>query len=240
MVQPLTPRQEAILSYIAGQIARQGYAPSVREIGAAVGISSSSTVHKELKRLENLALLRRDPAKPRAMVVQAPAAKIRGFSGRLGANPLGEAFPGHSEASEGPFLPPVYDALPVRTLDTLDQDDQPAAAQPWLAPQGAFGAGEYFLAEMPDDSLINRQIYPGDLLVLRRQPAAGAGGSQAGIQNGDVVVLRLAGRVLLRTYYKGLRQIRLQSENDQLEPLMAAPEEIRVIAKLAGIIRRFR
>ncbi|MDR1194003.1 MAG: hypothetical protein LBK98_07565 [Peptococcaceae bacterium] len=278
----LTDRQQLILTYIAEQITRQGYAPSVREIGAAASIPSISTVHGELRRLENYGYLRRDPAKPRAMVIlrneKAAKTPLEAVAAASGDIPLA-APPGRpTEAPDGPFFSSPATALPFvpfadlpawieahpltaagepATDQATDQrmstiNDPPphdigapgdirasgdigapakrGLADGWLAPAAAFGPGSYFMTAMPDDSLINRQIQAGDLLILRRQDTAA---------NGDLILGRLSDQVLARVYFKGLRQIRLQAENDGIQPLTAALDALRIWGRLLGFIRRF-
>ena len=211
----LNTKQQAILDYIIQQINDQGYPPSVREVGAAVGILSSSTVHGYLKQLEKLGFLSRDPAKPRAMVVTNKASKQK----TLYNNQL---------------LTAVHDIkLPVLRLAGLlkvNFDLQAYQALEHVSISDmSFTSDNNYLYYMNDDSMINIGIYPGDHLFVRSQS----------INNGDIVLACVDQQLVVRTFLKGLHQIRLQPENNFLEALSIPVDQFSLIGRICGSFRQF-
>ncbi len=151
MASGLTQRQQEILTFVARFIESRGYPPSVREIGQAMGLTSSSTVHSHLGALERKGYLRRDPSKPRALEL------LRGAAGS-GRQYLGVALPliGHVAAGT-PILAEanIEDYVPV--------------------PSGWTDGAEAFVLRVHGDSMIEAGILNGDLLVVRRQQTASNG-----------------------------------------------------------------
>jgi len=144
---PLTPREESILKMIQESVQRRGYPPSVREIGQAVGLSSSSTVHNYLKRLEAKGCLRRDPTKPRALELLDKSAP--------------EKTPRYIAV---PVLGRVAAGLPLLAVE--NQEDV------FPLPASFTGEGEFFILTVRGDSMIEAGILNGDMVVVRRQSTA--------------------------------------------------------------------
>jgi repressor LexA len=175
----------------------------VRDIGKAVGLASSSTVHQHLSNLEQLGLLRRDPSKPRALEL------------------LDRAI--HSAASA---LRPV--GLPV--LGTV------AAGQPVLAeenvedyvsvPEAAGGEAGNFLLRVRGESMRDAAILEGDLVVVRSQEHAA---------NGDIVVALVGEEATVKRFYRESDHIRLQPENDEMEPILA--RDVQILGRVVGVMR---
>ncbi|MCL1804421.1 MAG: hypothetical protein FWG28_00220 [Clostridiales bacterium] len=219
---------QSILSFIEAYIANRGYAPSVREICAAVDTPSTSTIHGRLRQLEEAGMLRRDPSRPRAMVVQKSPSE-----NKPGDNTLGDTFQGLTGQSEQPFSQADHQTL--RCLPFADIPDalsgegtkNPGAIQTWLLPQGLLKNSDYFVTVMPDDSMINRQLSAGDHLIIRRQVTA---------DNNDIIIGLLDGEVLIRTYTKGLRQVRLQVEGDDFVVVSIDPEDLTIYGVVAGLL----
>jgi repressor LexA len=226
----LPEQLQGILDFIRAYIRENGYAPSVREIGSAMGIPSTSTVHGLLKRLEETGFLRRDPAKPRAMVVTMDAS----------ADSLGDRVPEGSFSpvtgqSEKPFLIADFHSLPFVLFDEVSDEKlssvelaEAPLAQQWMIPGSTLEKGAYFMTAMPDDSMANSQINTGDLLIVRIQPTA---------NNGDFILCRVDDETLVRTYYQGIRQIRLQPESGDLEALMIDQDKLAIYGVVAGVVR---
>ena len=207
----LTARQQEIWGFLVDYVDRHGYPPTVREIGEAVGLASPSTVHAHLANLERAGLLRRDPTKPRALELV-----------------------GHRRG-------PAVEAPPARDVHRLPLVGQVAAGGPLLAeenieeyvavPEPLSRGGEEFLLRVKGDSMVNAGILEGDLLVVRRQQDA---------RNGDIVVA-LAGddesadEATVKTFYREDRRVRLQPENDALEPIYAS--HVQVLGKVVGVFR---
>jgi repressor LexA len=204
----LTGRQQEIWDFLVGYVDRHGYPPTVREIGSAVGLASPSTVHAHLANLERAGLLRRDPTKPRAL----------------------ELF-GRSEAAAAP-------AADVHRLPLLGEI---AAGGPLLAdqniedyvavPEPLARGGDEFLLRVKGDSMIKAGILDGDFVVVRRQQDA---------RNGDIVAAlagddETADEATVKTFFREDGRIRLQPENDELEPIYA--QYVTILGKVVGVFR---
>jgi repressor LexA len=204
----LTGRQQEIWKFLTDYVDEHGYPPTVREIGGAVGLASPSTVHAHLANLERAGLIKRDPTKPRALELRREPRPEPARAADVHKLPLvGEI------AAGGPLLAEenVEDYLAV--------------------PEPLAGGGEEFLLRVKGDSMVNAGILDGDLLVVRRQQAA---------QNGDIVVA-LAGEdesadeATVKRFFKDGSRVRLQPENDALEPIFA--DHVQILGKVTGVFR---
>lgn len=147
---PRGETQDRILAYIQSEIRERGYAPSVREIGEAVGLRSTSTVHGHLMRLEKKGLLRRDAMKPRAM----------GLSPELSASEE-EVF---DDVRRLPVVGRVAAGQPILAEENIEEE--------MPVPAGLTGAGEHFILRVRGDSMVEAGILDGDYIVVRSQPDA--------------------------------------------------------------------
>jgi repressor LexA len=206
----LTPRQRQIWDYVVDYVDGHGYPPTVREIGEAVGLASPSTVHAHLANLERAGLLRRDPTKPRALEL------------------IGRERSGASRPT------PETHVLPVL--------GQIAAGGPLLAEQSIEGylgvpeplarGGDEFILRVQGESMVNAGILDGDYVVVRRQQDA---------QNGDIVAALageddIADEATVKRFFRDSGRIRLQPENDALEPIYAP--HVQILGKVIGVFRR--
>jgi len=147
MADELTLREEQILGVIKSALRTKGYPPSVREICQAVGLSSTSTVHSYLKRLEKKGLLARDPSKPRAIEV---------YSAK-------ELFPS-PELKTLPVLGRVAAGKPLLAVENQEGT--------FPLPEDFTGHGDFFILRVRGESMVEAGILDGDLVVVRRQPTA--------------------------------------------------------------------
>jgi repressor LexA len=188
----LTQRQREILAFVNEHAAQHGYPPTVREIGTAVGLTSSSTVHAHLANLERLGLLRRDPAKPRALNLVGRPAKAAPPPEQPGVRMLpllGQIAAGAPLLAEGQ----VEELLPVPELLTA--------------------SGENFLLRVRGDSMIDDGIHDGDYVVLRRQDTA---------ENGEIVAALVdGGEATVKRLYREDGRVRLQPANASMAPIYA-------------------
>ena len=207
----LTKRQQEIFDFIKRYSADFGYPPTVRDIGKAVGLASSSTVHAHLANLEKLGLLRRDPSKPRAIEM------------------LDRAREGVEQAVEN-----------VRSLvkpDGLPLVGQVAAGSPVLAeenieeyvtvPPIAGGDDGEFVLRVKGDSMKNAGIFEDDYVVVRPQSTA---------TNGEIVVAMLDGEATVKRFFKEKERVRLQPENEALEPIRS--RDVQVLGRVVGLVRQ--
>ena len=204
----VTERQRAILDYLREFIDEHGYPPTVREIGEAVGLSSPSTVHAHLAQLERAGLLRRDPTKPRALELADRRRESREVRPDIHRLPLvGEI------AAGGPLL--------------ADQNIEDYVGVPEPLSRG----GEEFLLRVKGDSMVNAGILDGDFVVVQRGQDA---------RNGEIVVA-LAGddesadEATVKRFFREHGRVRLQPENDALEPIYA--DHVQILGKVIGVFR---
>src|SRR6476660_9032719 len=185
----LTTRQREILAFVNEHSAQHGYPPTVREIGTAVGLTSSSTVHAHLARL---GLLRRDPAKPRALNLVGREQKVPATSETAGIRMLpllGQIAAGAPLLAEGQ----VEELMPVPELLTA--------------------SGENFLLRVRGDSMIDDGIHSGDYGVVRRQATADDGEIIAALVDG--------GEATVKRIYRESDRLRLQPANASMAPIYA-------------------
>ena len=161
----LTSREAEIIDFIRKNLKAKGYPPSVREIGLAIGLKSSSTVHGYLKRLEDKGYIRRDPTKPRAVEL------IGGF-GRVDAD----------DVMVVPVLGRVAAGQPILAAENLDFT--------LPLPASYFGDGEFFMLTVRGNSMIDAGIHEGDLVVVRRQPNANNGDIVVALIDDEATVKR--------------------------------------------------
>lgn len=203
----LTKRQQEIFDFIKRYSADNGYPPTVRDIGKAVGLASSSTVHAHLANLEKLGLLRRDPSKPRAIEMLDRAVEQ---VSRL--NPL-------REGAGLPVVGMVAAGAPVLAEENIEE---------YVAVPPAAGGetGEYVL-RVRGDSMVDAGILEGDYVVVRPQSTA---------RDGEIVVALVGDEsaTVKRFFHEG-DHIRLQPENTRLDPIRSS--DVQVLGKVVGLFR---
>jgi repressor LexA len=185
----LTARQQAILEFVNHHCATHGYPPTVREIGSAVGLASSSTVHAHLANLERLGHLRRDPTKPRAL----------GIIGRDTA--VVEAAP-DAPVRVLPLVGQIAAGTPILAEQNVEEEIG--------VPELLTGSGENFILRVRGDSMIDDGILDGDYVVIRRQQDATDGEIVAALVDG--------GEATVKRLYRESGRIRLQPANPVLRP----------------------
>jgi repressor LexA len=205
----LTERQRQILDFLTQYVDAHGYPPTVREIGEAVGLASPSTVHAHLANLERAGLLKRDPTKPRAIELYR------------------EPKPEPIEAADVHKLPLVGEVAAGGPL--LAEEN----VEDYLAvPEPLSKGGEEFLLRVKGDSMIDAGILDGDIAVVERRQDA---------RDGDIVVA-LAGddesadEATLKRFFREDGRVRLQPENDALEPIYA--QHVQILGKVIGVFRQ--
>ena len=206
----LTGRQQEIWTFLTEYVDEHGYPPTVREIGEAVGLASPSTVHAHLANLERAGLIRRDPTKPRAL--------------ELRRDPKPQAAP--TAADDVHRLPLVGEIAAGGPL-LAEQNVEDYVAVPEPLARG----GEEFLLRVKGDSMIEAGILDGDLVIVQRAQDA---------RNGEIVVA-LAGadesadEATVKRFFRENGRIRLQPENDALEPIYA--DHVQILGVVTGVFR---
>lgn len=186
----LSKRQQAILEYIKDQVGDKGYPPSVREIGEAVGLASSSTVHGHLSRLEKKGYIRRDPTKPRAIEV-------------LNLDDA-SSIP-TSEAIFAPVIGKVTAGIPITAVENIEEYVP--------LPNTIAHSGEnIFVLVIDGESMIEAGILDGDMVIVKQQQTAENGDI--------VVAMTEEAEATVKRFFKETNHIRLQPENATMEPLI--------------------
>jgi repressor LexA len=224
----LTPRQRAILAMIRQTVETQGYPPSVREIGEGVGLTSPSSVAHQLGTLERMGYLRRDPNRPRALVVaDAPDVANAESSGgapvagrRLRAVPI--------EADDAERLPaPAYVPLVGRIAaggPILAEQDIEAV---FPLPRELVGDGELFMLKVVGDSMIDAAICDGDWVVVRQQNTA---------ENGDIVAALLDEEATVKTFKRRDGHVWLMPHNPAYAPILG--DNASIMGRVVTVLRR--
>jgi repressor LexA len=218
----LTPRQQRVLAHIKDSIEKRGYPPSMREIGEAVGLTSSSSVAHQLKVLEEKGFLKRDPHRPRALEVFLPEVMAARRS--------------MSSAEETPFDETgVGDALPAAQYVPLV--GRIAAGGPILAeerveevfplPRQLVGDGQLFLLEVRGDSMIEAAICDGDYVAIRQQPTA---------ENGEIVAAMIDGEATVKTFQRKDGNVWLLPHNPAYDPIDGT--HATILGKVTAVLRR--
>ena len=187
----LTDRQRQVFDFIKSEIKRMGYPPTVRDIGAAVGLSSSSTVHAHLEALEAKGLIRRDPSKPRALEV-------------LERDPAPTPLPIRSNIVDLPLVGSVAAGVP-----TLAEENIEAM---FALPTELVRDDSTFVLRVKGESMIEAGILDGDYVVVREQPNAA---------NGEIVVAQIEDEATVKRFFREAEPNRLQPENSAMEPIYA-------------------
>ena len=207
----LTARQQEIWQFLVQYVDEHGYPPTVREIGEAVGLASPSTVHAHLANLERAGLLRRDPTKPRALELLAHR--------RTGAEP-----PPDAAVHRLPLVGQIAAGGPLLAEENIE--DYIAVPEPLTR------GGEEFLLRVKGESMVNAGILDGDTLVVQRTGDA---------RDGEIVVALVGDdastdEATVKTFYREGSRVRLQPENDALEPIYA--EHVQILGRVTGVFRR--
>lgn len=186
----LSSRQHAILDFIKKEVKDKGYPPSVREIGEAVGLASSSTVHGHLARLEKKGLIRRDPTKPRAIEI------------------LDELDLAEEETTVPTVKIPVVGKVtagePILAVENVEEY--------FVLPERMVGSDTIYMLKVQGNSMIEAGILDGDYVIVRQQSVANNGDI--------VVAMTEDEEATVKTFYKEKNHIRLQPENPDLEPIL--------------------
>lgn len=207
----LTARQQEIWGFLVEYVDGHGYPPTVREIGEAVGLASPSTVHAHLANLERAGLLRRDPTKPRALELVGHRRE------QAATEPVREP-----ELQRLPLLGQIAAGSPLLAEENIDE--QIAVPEP-------LGRNADFLLRVKGDSMIGVGILDGDTIVVQRTQDA---------RNGEIVVAlagddETADEATVKTFYREDGRIRLQPENDALEPIYA--NHVQILGRVTGVFR---
>ncbi|MHA7650515.1 transcriptional repressor LexA [Mycobacterium sp. ML4] len=210
---PLTERQRTILEVIRASVTSRGYPPSIREIGDAVGLTSTSSVAHQLRTLERKGYLRRDANRPRAVDVRAaddavtpPATDVAG-----------------SDALPEPTFVPVLGRIAAGGPILAEE----AVEDVFPLPRELVGEGTLFLLKVVGDSMVEAAICDGDWVVIRQQNVA---------DNGDIVAAMIDGEATVKTFKRAGGQVWLMPHNPAFDPIPG--NDATVLGKVVTVIRK--
>lgn len=203
----ISSKQQEILDFIKNEILNRGFPPSVRDIGEAVHLKSTSSVHSHLETLEKNGYIRRDPTKPRAIEILDDNFNLT-----------------RREMANVPIVGTVAAGQPILAVENIE---------------GYFPLPTEYLTDNPafmllvqGESMVNKGILNGDYVIVEKKQTA---------DNGQMVVALVDDSATVKTYYKEKDHIRLQPENDTMDPIILHEEDnVQIIGKVIGVFRVIR
>lgn len=210
----LTERQRTILDVIRTSVTTRGYPPSIREIGDAVGLTSTSSVAHQLRTLEKKGYLRRDPNRPRAV-------DVRGADDSTGATITTDV--AGSDALPEPTFVPVLGRIAAGGPILAEE----AVEDVFPLPRELVGEGSLFLLKVVGESMIDAAICDGDWVVVRQQNVA---------DNGDIVAAMIDGEATVKTFKRAKGQVWLMPHNPAFDPIPG--NDAVVLGKVVTVIRK--
>ena len=212
----LSRRQAQIYEFICGYTGEHGYPPSVREIGAAVGLASPSTVHMHLKVLQELGYIKRDSKKPRTIEVVSEGGDATPPSPSTPLAPVEE------DASANVISLPLVGRVAAGTPILAEQNVE----ETLTLPTSIVGDSSSFVLRVRGQSMINAGIFDGDYIVVKEQHEA---------HDGEIVVALIDDSATVKTFYRERGRVRLQPENDTMNPIYVVNPTI--LGRVTGLFR---
>ena len=213
----LTWRQRKVLQVIRDSVQRRGYPPSMREIGEAVGLTSTSSVSYQLSTLQAKGYLRRDAGRPRTVEVRLPGhPAVRPERDPDDDSPMDIA---SQEAAYVPLIGRIAAGGPILAEEAIEDI--------FPLPRQIVGEGNLFLLKVVGDSMVNAAIADGDWVVVRQQPVA---------ENGDIVAAMLEGEATVKTFKRASDHIWLMPHNPAYAPIPG--DDAEILGKVVAVLRR--
>lgn len=209
MKEEISSRQNKILKFIAKKIKESGYPPSVREIAQAVNLSSSASVHAQLKKLEEKGYIKRNPSKPRT--IELLSLKYKDLSVDKSLNNFVFV----------PFIGQIAAGKPILAEENIENYYP-------VTPDFVKGGSEVFILRIRGDSMVNAGILDNDYVIIRKQNTA---------INGEIVAVLLEDEATVKRFFKGKNYIKLIPENNIMKPLII--KEVKILGKVIGVIRKY-
>ncbi|MGI6712793.1 MAG: transcriptional repressor LexA [Bacillota bacterium] len=205
MYHDLSSRQIEILKYIKNEVKVKGYPPSVREIGKAVGLKSSSTVHGHLNILEKKGYLRRNPSTSRAIEIIDKS--------------MGDQ--SSKEIINVPLVGRITAGQPILAVENIE--DSFPISQDFIQTNN-----KLFSLKVFGESMIDAGIHDGDYLIVEKTNYA---------KNGDIVAALLGEEATIKRFYKENDHIRLQPENQFMDPIIV--KDVKILGRVIGLFRKY-
>ncbi|MDR2295419.1 MAG: transcriptional repressor LexA [Clostridiales Family XIII bacterium] len=215
----LKKREQRILDYMKEELRLKGYPPTVREICTALDIKSTSTAHNDLARLARKGYIRKDPSKPRALMLTGTHEEDAAEDGER--TNAGNTRSDRIDVVDVPVVGRIAAGVPVLAEENIeDSIPVPARFMP---------SGTGFMLTVRGDSMIEAGICDGDYILVRQQEDA---------ENGDIVVAMVDGfesEATVKTFYREDGHIRLQPENASMSPILLT--DVRILGLVKGVFR---
>ncbi|MEG0919441.1 MAG: transcriptional repressor LexA [Anaerovoracaceae bacterium] len=211
MMNSLKDRQKNILDFMKREIKQKGYPPTVREICNSLNIKSTSTVHKDIETLVTKGFIRKDPSKPRALMVVD------------NDTPTTNNETSTTQVVEIPVVGRIAAGTPILAEENVE-DSFPVPAR-------FIGKSNNFMLTVHGESMIEAGIMDGDYILVEQQETA---------RNGEIVVAMLEDfetEATVKTFYKEKDHIRLQPENSSMSPIIV--NDVKILGKVKGVFRYF-
>ena len=209
----LNNREKDLLKFIEKQVAELGYAPSVREIGKAVGLSSTATVHAYLAKLEEKGYIKKENQKGRTLRL------LKGTNKKNDSEQQEKTFYSGRELVDVPVVGKITAGAPILAVENITDS--------FLIPVDFVGNSESFMLTVSGESMIEAGILDGDYILVKRQNVA---------RNGEIVVAMIDDEATVKTFYMENGHIRLQPENSTMEPIIVP--NCQVLGKVVGVFRK--
>lgn len=216
-VEDLSKREKAILRFIEKQIKINSYPPSVREIGKAVGLKSTATVHGYLAKLEEKGYIKKESQKGRTLRL------LKGTSGEVQKEEKEEEKQIYTsrEMVDVPVIGKITAGAPILAVENIT-DSYPI-------PIELVGNIESFMLVVSGESMIEAGILDGDYILVKRQSTA---------TNGQIVVALIGDEATVKTFYKEKGHVRLQPENSTMDPIIV--HDCKILGRVAGVFRKIK
>lgn len=208
----MTKMQQKIYDYIARTLVEQGYPPSVREIGAAVGLKSPSTVHFHLKHMEELGVIKKSGRKGRTITLTKPA-QTAAPAAKQAAEEI------EPPAGRVPIVGSVAAGTPILAQECIED---------YLTFDTDGRDGEYFALRVRGESMLNAGILPGDLVVVHQQREA---------HNGEIIVALIEDEATVKRLKRKGSEVWLMPENDAYSPIDG--RNASILGKVSAVIRTY-
>lgn len=230
-------REKRVLEYIKEEINKKGYPPTVREICEALGVKSTSTIHKDIANLIEKGILKKDPSKPRALTLVGEHQSA--FAASASSRNSSDTSINSSDSSAASFEGDLHDDIREDIVD-VPVVGHIAAGTPILAEENfedsipipsRFVRGENFMLKVRGESMINVGIMDGDLILVKKADTA---------YNGEIVVAMIDGfesEATVKTFYREDGHFRLQPENDSMSPIIV--KDVKILGIVKGVMRFF-
>ena len=208
----LNKRERAISDYIVKLSKVNGYPPSVREIGKAVGLKSTATVHGYLAKLEQKGYIKKESQKGRTLKL------LKGSSGKSVTDSKKDFYTG-KEMVDVPVIGKITAGAPILAVENVTDT--------FPIPIDFVGNAESFMLTVRGESMIEAGILDGDYILVKRQNTA---------NNGEIVVALIEDEATVKTFYKEKDHIRLQPENSTMDPIIVP--DCKILGKVSGVFRK--